>query len=145
MYGPNYANWAPGARLTTFRLKIDHGKNENRVPTSACSPHLALACTVAAGMDGVRRKLELPEPREQKSTMPTSLKEALDALEADTLLKEALGPKMVELFIFTKRKQRGYKLRKERSAVDFCVHGTSAATPSGTGVKIVNNGGCYEW
>ncbi|GFS24232.1 glutamine synthetase [Elysia marginata] len=104
---PNFVNWAIERRYTTFRVKIDPGNNvylENRIPSSACNPHLVMACTVAAGMDGVRRKLTLPKQMDKTKRLPESLEEALDALEADTVLAEILGPKMVELFIFTKRK-----------------------------------------
>ena len=68
-------------------------------------------------MDGVRRKLELPEPSEKTKKLPASLKEALEALEADTLLKEAIGPKMVDLFIDTKRK---YDLEHFAAFGDLC-------------------------
>ena len=55
-------------------------------------------------MDGVRRKLPLPPPIEVARRLPSTLEEALDALERDTILAEVLGPEMVELFIYTKRK-----------------------------------------
>ena len=63
-----------------------------------------MACTLAAGMDGVRRKLELPVSMEDTKRLPATLDEALVALEADKLLRETLGSKFVDLFIFTKRK-----------------------------------------
>ncbi|GFN85939.1 glutamine synthetase [Plakobranchus ocellatus] len=103
---PKYADWAYEDRGVIFRVKTEPGGNayiENRLPSSACSPHLVLAYTLAAGMDGVRRKLPLPQPRDKSKKLPQSLEEALEALEADTLLKAALGPKLVELFIYTKR------------------------------------------
>ncbi|GFR84077.1 glutamine synthetase [Elysia marginata] len=118
-YAPNFANWALEYRRTTFRLKIDPGKNvyiENRIPSSACNPHLVMACTVAAGMDGVRRKLTLPEQMDKTKRLPESLEEALDALEADTLLNEILGPKMVKLFLHTKR---SYELEHFKSLGDI--------------------------
>ena len=54
-------------------------------------------------MDGVRRNLELPQPMDESRKLPATLEEALQALEADTMLKTALGEKMVEMFVYTKR------------------------------------------
>lgn len=105
-YAPNFVNWAHDLRRTTYRLKIDPGKNvyiENRLPSSACNPYLVIAGTMAAGMDGVRRKLVLPQQMETNKRLPATLEEALDALEEDVLFHEILGPKLVELFLYTKR------------------------------------------
>ena len=76
---------------------------QNRVPSSACNPYLVLASTLTAGMDGVRRNLELPQPMDESRKLPAILEEALQALEADLRLKTALGEKMVEMFVYTKR------------------------------------------
>ena len=105
-WSPTFANWTLEHRSSSFRLKMEPGGNvyiENRLPSSACSPHLVLASTMAAGVDGVRRQLTLPDPMAQTKRLPATLEDALEVLEADTMLKEILGPKMVELFIFTKR------------------------------------------
>ncbi|CAG5129892.1 unnamed protein product [Candidula unifasciata] len=85
---PLFANWSRDGRLASFRLKVEGENNvyiENRLPTSASNPYLVLACSLAAGIDGVKRKL------------------ALQALEADTVLTEAVGSKLVEYFINCKR------------------------------------------
>ena len=104
--GPRFANWSQKARKVSFRLKVEANGNvyiENRIPSSASNPYLVLASTLAAGMDGVRRKLELPPPGEDNTRLPATLEEALDALEADTRLTEALGDRIVQMFIYTKR------------------------------------------
>ena len=77
---------------------------ENRLPSSACNPYLVLASVVAAGLDGVRRKLDLPEPGDESKRLPPTLEKALVALEEDVQLKAALGEKTVEMFVYTKRK-----------------------------------------
>ncbi|GFO06391.1 glutamine synthetase [Plakobranchus ocellatus] len=103
---PRHANWALENRATAFRVRIEPAGNvyiENRLPSSACNPHLVLASTLAAGMDGVRRKLPLPQPLDESIKLPETLEKALEELEADTLLKEAISPKLVELFIDNKR------------------------------------------
>ncbi|GFN84192.1 glutamine synthetase [Plakobranchus ocellatus] len=95
-YAPSYVNWSPENRDSTFRLKTEPGNNvfiENRIPSSSCNTHLVLACTLVAGMDGVRRQLPLPEPLETSKILPPTLDKALAALEADTILSDALGQK----------------------------------------------------
>ncbi|GFS12769.1 glutamine synthetase [Elysia marginata] len=105
-WAPKFANWSQEVRTGTFRLKIEPGGNvyiENRLPSSACSPHLVLAATLAAGMDGVRRKLDLPQPLEESRRLPTTLEKALDVLEGDLILKAALGDNLVDMYIYAKR------------------------------------------
>ncbi|KAK3747456.1 hypothetical protein RRG08_015568 [Elysia crispata] len=105
-FAPTYANWAWENRDSTFRVKLEAEANvyiENRLPSSACNPHLVLASTLAAGLDGVRRNLTLPDPMEQTTRLPSTLDEALSALEADKHLTQALGQNFVDLFIYTKR------------------------------------------
>ena len=100
-----FANWSLD-RKGSFCLKVEAGGNvyiENRLPSSACNPYLVLASTLAAGMDGVRRKLELPPPGDESTRLPATLEEAVDALEADTSLTEALGEGVMQMFIYTKR------------------------------------------
>ena len=58
---------------------------EFRVADAANCPYLALGAIVWAGVDGLARKLALPEPGSPAPLLPRSLNEALDALEADEL------------------------------------------------------------
>ena len=105
-FAPTFANWGQENRHSVFRVKIEPKGNvyiENRLPSGACNPYLVIASTLAAGMDGVRRNLELPQPMDESRKLPATLEEALQALEADTMLKTALGEKMVEMFVYTKR------------------------------------------
>ena len=86
-------------------MKTEPGENvyiENRLPSSACCPHLVMASTVSAGMDSVRRKLKLPEPLQEARKLPTSLEQALKAVESDPVLRQALGSKFVDLSVYTK-------------------------------------------
>ncbi|CAG5119750.1 unnamed protein product [Candidula unifasciata] len=104
---PHEANWSVGERSASFRLKIEGQDNiyiENRIPQGASNPYLVLICTLAAGIDGIKRKLPLPEAYEFKRMLPTDLETALRTLEADTVLTEAIGSKLVEYFCFVKRK-----------------------------------------
>ena len=79
-----------------------------KVPTIS-GPTAALA----AGTDGIRRRLDAPapvagdayraDPASAGDSLPASLDEALDALEADSVLTAALGPEIVETLIAVKR------------------------------------------
>jgi len=78
---------------------------EFRSPDPACNPYLTFAVILAAGMDGVRRGIDPGEPAdlnvydltpEERNamgirTLPANLMEALDQLEADKVIREALG------------------------------------------------------
>lgn len=81
------------------------------------NPYLALGGLLAAGLDGIQQRLELSEPvqvdpanlsdaeREARGIrrLPQSLGEALDALERDRVLSEALGPLLLASFVAVKR------------------------------------------
>jgi glutamine synthetase len=74
---------------------------------------------LAAGLDGLERELELGPPMEElehgyqdegrisAKPLPTSLQQALDALEADDVLVDALGGEVVELFFTAKKLEWG--------------------------------------
>ncbi len=77
---------------------------ELRNPDPSCNPYLALSVILAAGLDGVARALECPPPDEpgrrgsNSRWLPHSLAEALVALEADPVMREALGATISDQF-----------------------------------------------
>jgi len=84
------------------------------------SDHAVMAGAVAAGIDGIRNRLEAPAPvmgmaygMDGVADLPTALGAALDALEADTALRAALGEEFVKLFVAVKRHEIG----KARAAI----------------------------
>jgi glutamine synthetase len=115
-------SWAPaykaqGPNNRTAALRTLHGRFEWRVPDSAANPYLATAALIAAGLDGIDRKLE-PAPdctedlfalspaqvREKGiGLLPQSLGEALDALQADEVVRSALGETLTLEFLDLKR------------------------------------------
>jgi len=84
---------------------------ENRLPSSAANPYVVLAATVAAGIDGLLNRLELPN---ETKTLPSSLTEALSALEADTVLCDALGEEFIRWFLTVKREVEIAKVNKAK-------------------------------
>lgn len=109
---PHLITWGVENRLTMIRV-IARGAGkatyfENRVPGAPMNPYLALAAHVAAGMDGIKNKLELPPPGNERNfcgVLPTSLEESLQALEEDEAFKEYLGEEFINWFTDAKRKE----------------------------------------
>lgn len=115
------ASWAPayicyGDNNRTSMVRVPYGRLELRLGDSM-NPYLGTAAMIAAGLDGVDRRLHPGPPRnanfykyspedlrrEGISLLPQSLSEALVALENDALFAEQLGRGFVEEFITLKR------------------------------------------
>ncbi|MBA3825806.1 MAG: glutamine synthetase [Ktedonobacterales bacterium] len=87
---------------------------EIRSPDPSCNPYLALTTLLAAGLDGIERNLECPPPADrrrratanrreaQSRRLPESLANALETMEADALLREALGPTIFDEYLDAK-------------------------------------------
>jgi glutamine synthetase len=109
-----WANWGYDHRGVTLRVPDDRGdatRLEHRMADGAASPYLATAAVMQAARLGAVHKLTPPAPEEQdclehQSTdqhVPDDLARALDALEADKKLIEAVGRDMVALLVAIKR------------------------------------------
>jgi glutamine synthetase len=104
------ATWAPayvcyGDNNRSSMVRAPGGRLELRLADSSCNPYLAAAVAIAAGLDGIENQLDPGEPfnvnmydyslTELKEkgvhTLPQSLKEAIAALNADEVIKGALG------------------------------------------------------
>jgi len=117
--GSSGARWAPdaivygGNNRTTMLRVPGPGRFENRAIDSSCNAYLAIAGMIAAGLDGVDRGLDPGAPLEGAAdaigarTLPRTLAEALDALEADTVLRDALGEEAMCELIAVKRMEWG--------------------------------------
>lgn len=120
---PQYATWGLRNRASMVRIPVyKPGKQlstriELRSPDPMANPYLVNAVTLAAGLDGIERKLELP-PEATAETLkltdrqmveagytplPRSLKEALDVFEDSQFMKDALGEHIHSFFLKKKR------------------------------------------
>ena len=92
---------------------------ELRSPDSAANPYLAIAICLQAGLDGIKNKIDPPEAvnknifelseKERKKykieTLPSNLLDAVEELEKDELIKDALGPHVAPLYISGKKRE----------------------------------------
>ncbi len=112
-FAPTNATWGFENRTVAVRVKGLKGEGahlENRTPGAASNPYLVKAAILAAGIDGLRNCIEPPEPVEKiaygmegVANLPSSLSEALSALEADRPMRDLLGEEFVKLFLAVKR------------------------------------------
>ncbi|HEX9179065.1 MAG TPA: type III glutamate--ammonia ligase, partial [Burkholderiales bacterium] len=105
------ATWAPayisyGDNNRSSMVRVPGGRLELRLPDGSCNPYLATAAVIAAGLDGVENQIDPGEPHnvnlydltpaelaaQDIRVLPQSLHEALEALRADEVILDALGP-----------------------------------------------------
>lgn len=119
---PTNIAWSEKNRSPLVRIPAKRGMStrcEVRVPDPACNPYLAFAVMLAAGLDGIEKKVDPGEPvnknifsmsqREKKrlkiEELPPDLSTAVDNLEKDPVMREALGDHIFEHFILAKRQE----------------------------------------
>ncbi|CAL9614496.1 glutamine synthetase family protein [Streptomyces sp. Tu 3180] len=102
-FAPTAVAWGRDNRTCALRV-VGHGRSlrfENRLPGGDVNPHLAVAGMVAAGLYGVERKLELPEPCPGNAYtagfehVPTTLREAAELWENSAIAEAAFGDEVV--------------------------------------------------
>ncbi len=117
---PVYISWGRVNRGALIRVPHSgpgqRARVELRCPDPACNPYLAFAVMLKAGLDGIKRRLPLPEPIEESifqfdstelrrrniETLPSTLKEAIEELRQDEVIQEALGEIIYETFVEAK-------------------------------------------
>jgi len=119
---PVYISWGRWNRSALLRIPVSPPtarRVEFRCPDASCNPYLAFAAMLAAGLDGIRRRLPLSPPVDENiyamsehervargiQTLPRNLEEALVCLEEDQVLREALGEELIQKFLEIKRKE----------------------------------------
>lgn len=116
---PMYLTWSVSSQSPLIRIPATRGEGtriELRCPDSACNPYLTLAVCLAAGLDGIQRKLtppdsvdcnlyQLSEQERQKrgiERLPADLGEAIEELKKDTFIQEVLGKHVTERYLEAK-------------------------------------------
>src|SRR5258708_9783372 len=115
--------WGKEDRTAALRVKGVRGPEthlENRMPCAGSNPYLVMAAMVAAGLDGIERRLEPPPPTtvvayadETSPRLPATLEEALAAFQADEALAARLGEEFGRGFLAVNR----HEVEKARSAI----------------------------
>jgi glutamine synthetase len=118
---PSRVSWARihrGALLRVPEPSTGRGTRlELRAPDPSCNPYLAPAAMLKTGFDGIRNRLPLPDPTEQSgeqldvegaelaNPLPATLGEALEELNWDPVVREALGQPIFERFLTAKEQE----------------------------------------
>jgi glutamine synthetase len=119
---PVHVAWAHRNRSPLVRVPARRGtatRVELRMPDPAANPYLALAVQLAAGLDGIRRRIEPPEPVEKNiftlsvrdrrryriQELPRDLGEALDEFRRSALMREVLGEHVFQHLIAAKEQE----------------------------------------
>lgn len=105
---PDRAVWSVDNRGTFVRVLGEPGEPsthlENRIGEPAANPYLYMAAQIIAGLDGIDRQLDPGDPTDDphnatKPVLPTSLRDAVEALKADPLFAERAGANMVDFVV----------------------------------------------
>ncbi|MFD1705556.1 type I glutamate--ammonia ligase [Siminovitchia sediminis] len=117
---PSYVAWSAQNRSPLIRIPSSRGKStriEVRSVDPAANPYLAMSVLLAAGLDGIKKQLQPPNPvneniydmtKEERDAngirdLPASLFDALELLKQDQVIKEALGNHLLEHFTEAKQ------------------------------------------
>ncbi|EMA25859.1 MULTISPECIES: type I glutamate--ammonia ligase [Haloarcula] len=120
---PVYVAWSDRNRSALIRKPAARtpaaSRIEARFPDPSCNPYLAFAALIHAGLDGVEQDLDCDDPvreniydfdeekREEYgiTTLPSNLGEAVEALEDDEVIQDALGEHVYENFVEAKTQE----------------------------------------
>ena len=118
-WAPVFACYGNNNRTNSLRIPLAANRVEMRSADIANNPYLGGAMALAAGLEGIRNDIDPGEPHLDNmylktgaeleamgvKLLPRTLEEALDALEADPLTEEVMGPTMKASFLKYKREE----------------------------------------
>ncbi len=118
---PCHLAWSTGNRSALIRIPTPRGAGtrvELRSPDPSCNPYLAFAACLAAGLDGIQRRLTPPAESNENlyaiaadleaqgvRRLPASLEAAIHALEADSVVTAALGSHVTDQYVTGKLRE----------------------------------------
>ena len=112
-WAPVFNSWGSNNRTNSVRIPSGGGRCESRNADGAVNPYLAATLVLAAGLDGIRNKLDPGKPNEDNlyeiseqerrdrgiDFLPQTLQEAIAAFAADPLVADVLGRELRDEFI----------------------------------------------
>lgn len=104
---PHIIGWTKKGNDTIVKVKSQKSDStiEIRHPDSAANPYLALAVAIAAGMDGIEKKMVLEEmyvKDKETKYLPENMKEAIAAYREDPLMEKVVGKEFGDVFVSAK-------------------------------------------
>lgn len=119
---PVHIAWSKKNRTPLIRIPAERGDGtriELRNPDPSCNPYLVLAVCLAAGLDGIKHKLECPKGIDKNifemtekeikegniERLPASLEEAINEFEKDSFIKGVLGEHISNKYVEAKKKE----------------------------------------
>jgi glutamine synthetase len=114
-WAPTTLAWGNDNRTCGFRV-VGHGRArrvETRIPGGDVNPYLAFAALIASGLHGIEQGLEAPPPLEGNAyesdaeRFPSTLRDAIAALEAGTMARAAFGDQVVDHYLNYARTEQG--------------------------------------
>lgn len=110
---PKHIAWSRKNENALLRLHSRPGEDtkiEIRFPDSASNPYLAIAVCVSAGLEGIKNKLsagrmygELKQEGSHIKRLPETLKGAINEIEKDSLMVQALGKEFMSVYVDAKK------------------------------------------
>ncbi|CAN8141743.1 Glutamate--methylamine ligase [uncultured Thiomicrorhabdus sp.] len=118
-WAPVFNSFGSNNRTNSVRVPMGGGRFESRNADGAVNPYLAATLVLAAGLQGIREKLDPGHPQEDNlyelsdeertargiDFLPQNLLEAVEAFEADPFVEEVLGKELSDEFITYKRRE----------------------------------------
>ena len=119
---PTHIAWSLRNRSPLVRIPDRRGAStraELRMPDPSCNPYLAIAVMLASGLDGIAEKLDPGDPVDKNiytmsqrermrlriKSLPANLNEAVNAMEKDPLIEQALGSHVFGNYVRAKRQE----------------------------------------
>jgi len=114
-WAPTTLAWGNDNRTCGFRV-VGHGnarRVETRIPGGDVNPYLAFAALIASGLHGIEQELEAPPPlhgnayESDAERFPSTMREAIAALEGGTTARGAFGDQVVDHYLNYARTEQG--------------------------------------
>jgi len=116
-FAPYNIAWGGDNRTTYCRVPDEReggSRVENRAACASANPYLVMAATLAAGLDGIKNKIDPGDRADDDvyhdesgryETVPFYLRDAIEELKMDSAMAEAFSPELIAAFVALKEKE----------------------------------------